>query len=178
MLCSSLKTFATIDIIAGQEGYVIERSLAMNKDVVLLVAEDEDGHFTLIHKNLRRAGLQNRILRFMDGQQVIDFFGDTGNLSRNQYILLLDLRLPKVGGLEVLEFLKSHAEWKKIPTIILTSADACQDVERCHELGCALYIVKPIEYDAFIEAILRIGAFLDVITVPQITLGPCGEQNS
>jgi CheY-like chemotaxis protein len=150
----------------------------MNKDAILLIAEDEDGHFALIRKNLRRAGLQNQILRFTDGQQVLDFFEGTDTPLQNEYILLLDLRLPKVSGLEILEFLKSHSGWKKIPTIVLTTANTHQDIERCHELGCALYIVKPIEYDAFVEAIRRIGAFLGVITVPQVTANNHGKQNN
>jgi CheY-like chemotaxis protein len=79
---------------------------------------------------------------------------------------LLDLRLPKVSGLEVLECLKNKSEFKKIPIIVLTTANAQQDVEQCHKLGCALYIIKPIEYDAFVEAIRRIGTFLDIIEVP------------
>ncbi len=76
----------------------------MNKDTILLVAEDENGHFALIRKNLRRVGLQNQILRFADGQQILDFFGDKNNSPQNKYILLLDLRMPKIGGLEILTF--------------------------------------------------------------------------
>jgi CheY-like chemotaxis protein len=142
----------------------------MNKDAVLLVAEDEDGHFALIYKNLRRAGLKNQIIRFTDGQQVLDYFENKENLIQNACILLLDLRLPKINGLEILNFLKSKPEFKKIPVIVLTTANAPQDVERCHELGCALYIIKPIEYDAFVEAIQRIGTFLDVVEVPGPTV--------
>jgi CheY-like chemotaxis protein len=140
--------------------------MTMNKDAVLLVAEDEDGHFALIHKNLRRAGLKNQIIRFTDGQQVLDYFENKEKQAQNACILLLDLRLPKVSGLEILNYLKTKSEFKRVPIIVLTTANAPQDVEQCHELGCALYIIKPIEYDAFVEAIQRIGTFLGVIQVP------------
>jgi CheY-like chemotaxis protein len=138
----------------------------MDKDAVLLVAEDDDGHFALIHKNLRRSGLKNQIIRFTDGQQVLDYFKTKEKAAQHACILLLDLRLPKISGLEVLEYLKTKPEFKRIPIIVLTTANAQQDVEQCHALGCALYIIKPIEYDAFVEAIQRIGTFLDIIEVP------------
>jgi CheY-like chemotaxis protein len=138
----------------------------MDNNAVLLIAEDDDGHFALIHKNLRRAGLKNQILRFADGQQVLDFFENRENRSQNPSILLLDLRLPKISGLEILNFLRSKPELKKIPVIVLTTANTPQDVERCHELGCVLYIIKPIEYDAFTEAIRQIGTFLNIFEIP------------
>jgi CheY-like chemotaxis protein len=139
----------------------------MNKDTVILVAEDEDGHFALIQKNLFRAGIDNEIIRFTDGQQILDFFRDGVSMPHNKYVLLLDLRMPKVSGFEVLHTLKSHPGLKTIPVIVLTTANTPQDVQRCHELGCALYVVKPMEYESLVEAIQRIGEFLKVIEVPQ-----------
>lgn len=139
----------------------------MDKDAVILVAEDEDGHFALIQKNLFRAGLDNEIIRFTDGQQILDFFGDDHSRLHNKYILLLDLRMPKVSGFEVLKRLKSHPKLKAIPVIVLTTANTPHDIQQCHELGCALYVVKPVEYDSLVEAIRRIGEFLKVIEVPR-----------
>jgi CheY-like chemotaxis protein len=139
----------------------------MNRDAVILVAEDEDGHFALIQRNLFRAGLDNKIIRFLDGQQILDFFQKDTFDYFNKYILLLDLRMPKVSGFEVLTFLKSHPQLKTIPIIVLTTANTPQDIQRCHELGCALYVVKPVEYDSLVESIQRIGAFLKVIEIPQ-----------
>jgi CheY-like chemotaxis protein len=140
----------------------------MNREAVILVAEDEDGHFALIQKNLFRAGLDNKIVRFTDGQQVLDFFRDGDPRSHNKYILLLDLRMPKVSGFEVLRHLKSSPGLKTIPIIVLTTANTPQDIQRCHELGCALYVVKPVEYESLVESIQRIGEFLKVIEVPQM----------
>jgi CheY-like chemotaxis protein len=139
----------------------------MNRDAVILVAEDEDGHFALIQRNLYRAGLENTIIRFNDGQQALDFFQNDASKQYSKYILLLDLRMPKVSGFEVLAFMKSDPHLKTIPIIILTTANTPQDIQRCHELGCALYIVKPVEYETLVEAIQRIGAFLKVIEIPQ-----------
>lgn len=139
----------------------------MNRDAVILVAEDEDGHFALIQRNLFRAGLDNKIIRFADGQQVLDFFQKDTYDYLAKYILLLDLRMPKVSGFEVLTYLKSHPQLRTIPVIVLTTANTPQDIQRCHELGCALYVVKPVEYDSLVESIQRIGAFLKVIEIPQ-----------
>ena len=145
----------------------VKEGHAMNRDAVILVAEDEDGHFALIQRNLYRAGLDNQIVRFSDGQQVLDFFQNDVSRQHSRYILLLDLRMPKVSGFEVLAHLKSDIHLKAIPVIVLTTANTPQDIQRCHELGCALYIVKPVEYESLVDAIQRIGSFLKVIEIPQ-----------
>lgn len=140
----------------------------MNRDAVILVVEDDDGHFALIQRNLCRSGVNNQIIHFSDGQQILDFFDGHIFKQHDKYVILLDLRLPKVSGFEVLTFLKSHSKLKTIPVVILTTANTPQDVHRCHELGCALYIVKPVEYDLLVDSIQRIGAFLNVIEIPKI----------
>ena len=121
----------------------------MEKGVIILIAEDDEGHFSLIKKNLQRSGIWNEIIRFADGQEILDFLfmrGD-GRVREHfrKYILLLDIRMPKVDGIEVLGKIKQDPELKKIPVIMLTTTDDPYEIERCHSLGNSIYIVKPVE---------------------------------
>lgn len=145
---------------------------AMNHEVTILIAEDDDGHADLIRKNLARSGIANPILRFRDGQDVSDFLFMRGNGQRREpgksYILLLDIRMPKMDGTEVLRQIKSDAELRKLPVIMVTTTDDPREVELCHELGCNNYITKPVEYDAFVNAIRQLGLFLLVVQVPTL----------
>ena len=144
----------------------------MTKEVVILIAEDDAGHARLIEKNLARAGLHNPIRRFEDGQQVLDFlFGNTISPLHNadtSCLLLLDIRMPKVDGIEVLRRIKHDAGTRKIPVIMLTTTDDPREVERCHELGCNSYIVKPVDYEKFAEAIQNLGLFISLVEVPEV----------
>ena len=144
----------------------------MQDEVVILVAEDDPGHAALIEKNLRRAGIRNDIIRLADGQEALDFLFCRGEgLHRDRrvpYILLLDIRMPKVDGVEVLRQVKQDDELKKMPVIILTTTDDPREVERCHRLGCSVYITKPVKRDTFVDSIRQLGLFLVVVEVPQI----------
>ncbi len=147
----------------------------MNKDALILVAEDDDGHFALIERNLIRSGMLNTILRFNDGQEILDFLEDAKSPESDNYrrpmLLLLDIRMPKVDGLDVLRRLKSDDTLRKIPIVVLTTTGDRQAVEQCQQLGCSLYVVKPIEYEKFIESIQHICRFLADLEVP--VLGGC-----
>lgn len=148
----------------------------MHKDVVILVAEDDEGHAGLIKRNLARAGIVNHLMVFKDGQDILDFLYRRGDGPHRQsgaaYVLLLDIRMPKVDGLEVLERVKEDPELCKLPVIMITTTDDPREVERCHALGCSNYIAKPIDYDNFVHAIRHLGLFLNVVQVPKIN----GEQ--
>lgn len=144
----------------------------MNHEVVILVAEDNDGHAGLICKNLSRAGIINKIIRFRDGQETIDFLFQHGEGPRLEpgipYVLLLDIRMPKLDGTDVLKAVKEHDELKKIPVIMVTTTDDPREVELCHSLGCNNYVTKPVEYDAFVNAIRQVGLFLTIAEVPKV----------
>ena len=146
-----------------------------NREVVILVAEDDAGHARLIEKNLTRAGLSNPIMRFDNGQAVLDFLFRRGEGPKRggemPYLLLLDIRMPQVDGIEVLRQIKQDSELKKIPVIILTTTDDPREVERCHAIGCASYIVKPVDYDKFAEAIKGLGLYISLVQVPEINGG-------
>jgi CheY-like chemotaxis protein len=144
----------------------------MTKEVVILIADDDAGHARLIEKNLQRAGLHNRILRFENGQDILDFLFRRGAGScralDTSYLLLLDIRMPKVDGVEVLRQLKADSELRKLPVSMLTTTDDPREVARCHELGCNNYIVKPVDYEKFAEAIEQLGLFISLVQVPEI----------
>ena len=144
----------------------------MNPELTILIVEDDEGHAILIRENLEMAGLKNPIRHFRDGQAILDFFFDrTGRVARSHdgtYLVLLDIRMPKVDGIEVLRRLKSDPELRKLPVVMLTTTDDAREVERCHALGCNVYIQKPVDYDKFAEAIRRLGQFVDLLLVPPV----------
>ena len=146
--------------------------MGTTREVVILIAEDDAGHARLIEKNLSRAGLHNAIYRFENGQMVLDFLfrrGPGQHRARDtSYLLLLDIRMPQVDGVEVLRQIKQDAELRKIPVIMLTTTDDPREVERCHGIGCASYIVKPVDYEKFAEAIKSLGLYISLVEVPEI----------
>ena len=151
---------------------------SVTREVVILVADDDAGHVRLIEKNLQRAGLHNSMLRFEDGQEILDFLLRRGSGQKRKpdssYLLLLDIRMPKVDGIEVLRQIKADAELRKLPVTMLTTTDDPREVARCHELGCSNYIVKPVDYEKFTEAIKQFGLFISLVQVPEINAGQAG----
>jgi CheY-like chemotaxis protein len=144
--------------------------MSENKAVGILLVEDDDGQALLVEKNLRRAGLSNNFLRLKDGQEALDYFFDgAGGVkapSYDQMVILLDVNMPRVGGVDVLRRLKENNATASIPIVMLTTTDDPREIERCYEYGCNLYITKPVEYEAFIEAVRTLGFFLQIIKVP------------
>jgi CheY-like chemotaxis protein len=141
-------------------------------EVVILIAEDDAGHARLIEKNLSRAGLRNEIKRFDNGQAILDFLFKRGpepnRVAELPYLILLDIRMPQVDGIEVLRQIKKDPELRKIPVIMLTTTDDPREVDRCHDIGCSSYIVKPVDYEKFAEAIKSLGLYLSLVQVPGI----------
>lgn len=141
----------------------------MNKELSIILAEDDEGHATLIRRNLKRSGLMNKILHFKDGQQTIEYLNaekEKGNEIPS--LLLLDIKMPKVDGIEVLQYVKSDPVLKKMPVIMITTTDDPREIDRCHELGCSNYIKKPIDYDNFVDAIRKLGLFLLIVEIPEL----------
>ncbi|MGV2287336.1 response regulator [Trinickia sp. YCB016] len=141
-----------------------------SQSVSIILIEDDDGHATLIQRNLRRAGLTNGFIRLTDGQEAIDyFFGDDARFEHDALsapVILLDLKMPRIDGLEVLRRLKTDPRTASLPVIMLTTTDDPREIERCYELGCNVYVTKPVESEAFIEAVRRLGFFLQVVKLP------------
>ena len=142
----------------------------MEQNVTILIAEDDEGHATLIKRNLRRVGITNPSLHFKDGQEVLDYLFRRGSGPHRQpeipLVLLLDIRMPKVDGVEVLRQLKHTRELCHIPVTMLSTTDDRREVDRCYKLGCNNYIVKPVDYQKFIQAIRQLGLFLTVVQIP------------
>jgi len=148
----------------------------MTEEVVIIIAEDDAGHARLIQKNLGRVGLHNPVQFFENGQEVLDFLFRRGpgphRKSDTAYLLMLDIRMPKVDGVEALRQIKEDPFLRKLPVIMLTTTDDPREIERCHLLGCNSYIVKPVDYDKFAEAIKQLGLFVSLVQVPEINGKP------
>ncbi len=141
----------------------------MKSETTIIIAEDNEGHVLLVKKNLRRAGIKNEILHFSNGQDLLDFlFHQSESQNNRQYLLLLDIRMPKVDGIEALRQIKQDSRFRKMPVIMLTTTDNPQEIDKCYELGCNVYITKPVDYEKFMDAINRLGLFIMVIEVPKL----------
>lgn len=140
------------------------------QDVTILLVEDDPGHARLIEKNLRRASIANEIVTVGDGQQAIDYMfreGEyAGTIRPSPLLVLLDLNLPILDGYQVLERIKADERTKRIPVVILTTTEDPREVGRCYELGCNVYVTKPVDYGQFSEAIRKLGLFFKIVTVP------------
>ncbi len=136
----------------------------------ILLAEDDDGHASLIQRNLRRAGLANEVARVKDGQEALDYLrgegAHAGRASTGPLLLLLDINMPRVDGIEVLRRIRADSTMPKVPVIMLTTTDDPREIERCYQVGCSVYVIKPVVYEEFIEAIKRLGLFLAIVKVP------------
>jgi CheY-like chemotaxis protein len=139
--------------------------------VTILLAEDDDGHAQLVQRNLERAGLLNGFLRVRDGQELLDCLRSRGT-SHDQtlgeeLVILLDINMPRIDGIEALRQIKANPETHRVPVIMLTTTDDPREIDRCYELGCNVYVTKPVEYDGFIDAIRRLGLFLQIVQRPR-----------
>lgn len=134
----------------------------------LVMIEDDEGHSTLIKKNLQRAGIGNYLVHLDDGEKAINYFFGKENekLKHDKSLILLDLNLPKMDGYEILRRLKGDERTRSIPVIVLTTTDNPKEIDKCYELGCNVYITKPVEYDNFTDAIRKLGLMLAVVKIP------------
>lgn len=139
--------------------------------IKILLVEDDAGHARLIEKNLFRAGVVNEIMLFNNGQSVLDYLKadrlEQGTIE--SLLILLDLNLPVLSGYEVLARIKADERTKKIPVIILTTTDLPQEITKCYELGCNIFITKPVQYDEFCNAIRSLGMLLSIVKTPSMT---------
>jgi CheY-like chemotaxis protein len=138
--------------------------------VEIVMIEDDEGHARLIEKNIRRAGVNNPIKPFASGTDAVNYlFGADGSGLTNKgkpLLVLLDLNLPDMTGVEILSRIKSNEHLKRVPVVVLTTTDDAVEIQRCYDLGCNVYITKPVNYDSFAHAIRQLGLFFSVIQVP------------
>jgi CheY-like chemotaxis protein len=141
-----------------------------SETVEIIMIEDDAGHARLIERNIRRSGVNNRIVPFTNGTEALHYlFGINGPGIAHQsraLLILLDLNLPDMTGIEILRRVKENRNLKCAPVVVLTTTDDSQEIKRCYELGCSVYITKPLNYENFANAIRQLGLFFSVIQVP------------
>lgn len=140
---------------------------ANQQPVTIVMVEDDEGHARLIEKNIRRAGVCNDIRHFASGTAAIEhLFAEN---EARPVLVLLDLNLPDMSGIEILARIKGDERLRRAPVVILTTTDDQREIQRCYDLGCNVYITKPVVYDSFAQAIRQLGLFLSVIEIPEAT---------
>jgi CheY-like chemotaxis protein len=144
----------------------------MGKPVKIVMIEDDEGHAHLIERNIRRSGVNNEIIPFANGTSAVDYlFGQDGTADQHKgqaLLILLDLNLPDMTGIDILKRVKDNGTLKAAPVVVLTTTDDEQEIKRCYELGCNVYITKPVNYENFAHAIRQLGLFFSVIQVPPV----------
>lgn len=129
--------------------------------------------WSLLKKNLQRGGMTNEIICFSDGREILDFLFPANNgshlIKEDRYLLLLDIRMPKVNGVEVLKRIKEDKNLKMMPVLMLTTTDDPEEVNRCYKLGCSNYITKPVKYSKFVEVIRQVGILINLVTFPKLS---------
>lgn len=133
--------------------------------VEILLVEDNAHDAELTLRALKQRNLANRVHLCRDGAEAIDFFDDVG-VGTAPKVVLLDLKLPKVDGLEVLQRLKRDARTKAIPVVVLTSSREEPDIEKAYALGANSYIVKPVDFEAFARAVSDVGLYWLLLNHP------------
>jgi CheY-like chemotaxis protein len=144
----------------------------MGNPVKIVMIEDDEGHARLIERNIRRSGVNNDIIPFATGTEAVNYlFGADGTANQHKgqaLLILLDLNLPDMTGIDILKRVKDNATLKSAPVVVLTTTDDAQEIKRCYELGCNVYITKPVNYESFANAIRQLGLFFSVIQVPPV----------
>ena len=141
--------------------------------IKILLVEDDDGHAKLIQRGLRKAGLINPIIRVSDGQEAMDYLHQEGEFDKDEptvspHIILLDINMPRLDGIEVLQRVKSDTRLKPLPVIMLTSTDTQEEIDRCYRLGCSGYVAKPVDISSLGEKLKRLGMFLEIVELPDL----------
>ena len=140
----------------------------MTTAVKIVMIEDDHGHAKLIEKNIRRANIPNDIVHFADGGASLEYLFSDEVRAHGPLLILLDLNLPDMSGTDILEKVKSDERLRRAPVVILTTTDDKVEIQRCYDLGCNVYITKPVDYESFAGAIRQLGMFLSVMQAPDI----------
>ena len=139
----------------------------MGEVITVLIAEDDDGHAELVRAQLLEAGIRNPFIRFKDGRDLWSFL-DTKGRGGGAYLVLMDIRMPRMDGVEALRLIKTDEKLARIPVIMLTTTDDPQEIDECYDLGCNCYVTKPVDFDAFAETLNRLGLFIMIMRVSEV----------
>ena len=142
------------------------------KPVAIIMIEDDEGHARLIEKNIRRAGVTNEIISFRDGTTGVNYLlGSDGSglvsIGRPS-LVLLDLNLPDMTGIDILARLKANEHTRRTPVIVLTTTYDAREIQRCYDLGANVYSTTPLNSESFANAIRQLGLFLSVMQIPEL----------
>lgn len=145
--------------------------MVRDRSVTILVVDDDEGHIELVRRNLRRAGITNPIAAINTGNEALDYvFARAAHADRDvvgELLILLDINMPGgLDGIEVLRQIKADPEARKIPVIMLTTTDDPREINRCYDMGCSVYVTKPVDPAAFVDAINRLGLFISIVSMP------------
>jgi two-component system response regulator len=145
----------------------------MNADIEILLVEDNASDAEMTIYALSKNHLTNKLVHVKDGALALDFLFGEGiyagrNIEIKPKVILLDLKMPKVNGIEVLEKIKLDPATKTIPVVVLTSSMEHPDVEKCYKLGANSYIVKPVEFENFSQAVKELGLYWMLLNQPPI----------
>jgi len=140
--------------------------------IKILLVEDDDGHAKLVERGLRKAGLINPIVRAADGQEAMDYLHQQNMLGEEAgatppHLVLLDINMPRLDGIEVLQRIKDDSRLRPMPVIMLTSTDSQAEVDRCYRIGASGYVAKPVDISALGEKLKRLGMFLEIVELPE-----------
>ena len=142
----------------------------MSDVLSVLLAEDDEGHATLVRRNFKRAGLPTDVVVLRDGQELLDYVHYRGTFADRPELgptaVILDLNMPRLGGFDVLEHLKQNEQFARIPVFVLTTSDNPLELERCYALGAAACLVKPVDFGEFGEMAQRFARFLMTTRLP------------
>ena len=141
------------------------------RPVTILLVEDDDGHARLLERNLRRGGMVNRLMRVSDGQEAVDYVSHAGAYQDAEQfplpgVVLLDVRMPRLDGFEVLSRFKGDPRLMRIPVIMLTSTDNQKEIDRAYQMGANGYVVKPVGIESLVDRVVKLGMFIEVIELP------------
>lgn len=139
------------------------------RQLTILIAEDDDGHAELIREQLEAAGVCNPLRRFRDGEEVWQYLDQEPKRSGEGpagWLLLLDIRMPRVDGIEVLRRVKMNPHLCRMPVVMLTTTDDPREIDECYRLGCNFYVTKPVDFSQFAETLNRLGLFIQIVSLP------------
>ena len=136
----------------------------MLNDQFILLAEDDPNDVLLIQRAFQKAGLRDALKVVRDGEQAIEYLDGRGTYSQRDrfplpFMLLLDLKMPGTDGFEVLHWVRSEPDFKRLLVVVLTSSNLQADIDRAYELGANSYLVKPVEFDQMVNMIQRFEAY-------------------
>ena len=143
-------------------------------DTILLVEDNPDDVF-LTQRALKKSNIANNLAVVTDGQEALDYLFGTGAFEaeppKSPCIILLDLKLPKVGGLEILQRVRSDQRTRLIPVVVLTTSNEERDLVESYSLGANSYIRKPVDFDQFVDAVAQLGLYWLVLNEPPCPRG-------